>query len=72
MKHISILVSAALAVGACATDPATSAEPGGEKEYRTGSNIPTRGRENVRVMSPEEMERARNAAVGNMGRKPGN
>ncbi|MEO5695005.1 MAG: hypothetical protein ABIQ72_17860 [Usitatibacter sp.] len=71
MKHILIIVSAALAVAACAADPATTADASGDKEYRTGSNIPARTREGVQTMSPDDMERARNAAIGNTGRKPG-
>ncbi len=71
VKNILLIVSAALAVAACATDPATAADAGGDKEFRTGSNIPARTREGVQTMSPEAMERARNAAIGNTGKKPG-
>ncbi len=49
-------------LAACATGPAQSADATGDKEYRTGSNIPTRSREGVIVVSPEDFERQRSAA----------
>ena len=70
LKHFAIL-SAALLLGACATEPTSSTEPAPEKVYRTGSNIPSRDSGGV-TMSPEEVERARNAATANMGRGKGN
>jgi hypothetical protein len=70
LKHLATL-SAALLLGACATEPTSSTEPAPEKVYRTGSNIPARDNGAV-TMSPEDVERARNAAVGNMGRGKGN
>ena len=65
------LLSAVLVLGACATEPASSTEPAPEKVYRTGSNIPARDAGGV-TMSPEDVERARNAASGNLGRGKGN
>ncbi len=70
MKRVFAIVFAGLVAGACATDPTTSADTAGDKEYRTGSNIPARTREGVKTMSPEDVERARNAAVGYTGRRP--
>jgi hypothetical protein len=69
LKHFAIL-SAALLVGACATGPTSSTEPVPEKVYRTGSNLPAR--DGGVTMTPEEVERARNAATANMGRGKGN
>ena len=71
MKSILVIACAGLLAAACATDPATSADAGGEKEYRTGSNIPARSREGVQTMTPEEMERARNSGAANTGRPRG-
>ena len=71
MKSITALACALLAAG-CALDPTTASAPAGEKEYRTGSNIPARTREGVQTASPEDVERARAAAIGNMGRGKGN
>jgi uncharacterized lipoprotein YajG len=71
LKHFATL-SAALLLAACATEPASSTEPAPEKVYRTGSNIPARDAGGVTTMSPEDMERARNAASGNLGRGKGN
>jgi hypothetical protein len=69
LKHFATL-SAALLLAACATEPASSTEPAPEKVYRTGSNLPSR--DGAVTMSPEEVERARNAATANMGRGKGN
>jgi hypothetical protein len=73
LKYFATL-SAALILGACATEPSSSADsaPAPEKVYRTGSNIPARDGSGTVTMSPEEVERARNAAIGNLGRGKGN
>ena len=72
MTKLILVASACALLSACATDPATSADADGDKTYRTGSNIPARQREGVIVMSPEEVERQRAAASGNMGKGRGN
>ena len=72
MRKLLLCMSACALLGACATDSASSTESTGDKEYRTGSNIPARTREGVLVISPEEFERRRDAATGNTGRPRGN
>ena len=69
LKYL-VTFAAALVLGACAAQPETSTDDSGAKEYRTGSNIPSRHREGVPTMSPEDMERARDAARGNTGKRP--
>ena len=73
MKRILVLACAGLIAG-CAADPASSTEPVQEREYRTGSNIPKKGddRGTVTTMSPEEIERSRNASMANMNKGRGN
>ncbi|MDQ3028017.1 MAG: hypothetical protein M3R58_16135 [Pseudomonadota bacterium] len=66
MNKFLLCVSACAILGACATDPASSAESGEDKEYRTGSNIPARTRAGVTAVSPDEIERQRNATTGTM------
>lgn len=72
MIKLLLRVGACAILGACASDPASVADPSGDKEYRTGSNIPARTREGVSVVSPEEIERQRSAASANTGRGRGN
>jgi len=69
LKYL-VTITCALLLAGCASQQAASTDDGGAKEYRTGSNIPSRNRDGVHTMSPEEMERARNAAIGNTGKKP--
>lgn len=71
MKKVVLCACAALVLGACATDPALTADSGTDKEYRTGSNIPARERSGVRTVSPEEIERQRDQSTGNVGNRPG-
>lgn len=72
MRKLLLCMSACALLGACATDPASSNESTGDKEYRTGSNIPARTRAGVIVVSPEEIERQRSAGAANTGRGRGN
>ena len=67
MKMLSICLAAvACMLSACASGPETaqSASAREQREYVTGSNLPQRNRmggDNVRVMTPEEFDRAREA-----------
>lgn len=73
MKKLVLSIAPALLVAACALDQAsTSTEPSSEKVYRTGSNIPRKDSGSTQTVSPEEMERMRDAASANMGRGRGN
>lgn len=72
MTKLLLCVGACAILGACATDPASTTDASGDKEYRTGSNIPARTRAGVIVVSPEEIERQRSAGAANTGRGRGN
>jgi hypothetical protein len=71
MKKLALCVCAGLLVSACATDPASTAEPMTDKVYRTGSNIPAREASGVVTVSPESVERQRDQSTGNVGKRPG-
>ena len=73
MKKLVLSIAPAILLAACAVDQTTtSTEPTADKVYRTGSNIPRKDGGNAQTMSPEEMERMRDAASANMGRGRGN
>ena len=71
MKRVLVLATASALMAGCALDPKTAADTGEEKEYRTGSNIPARQRAGVHSVNPEDVERQRAQAAGNIGKKPG-
>jgi hypothetical protein len=70
MKTLLLCACAAVVLAGCATDPMT-ADSGTDKEYRTGTNIPSRDRMGVRTVSPEAIERQRDQSTGNVGHRPG-
>jgi hypothetical protein len=74
MKKLFLAIAPAILLAACAVDQAatTSTEPAADKVYRTGSNIPRKDGGSAQTVSPEEMERMRDAASANMGRGRGN
>ncbi|HEX7560332.1 MAG TPA: hypothetical protein VF386_14115 [Usitatibacter sp.] len=67
MKRVLFAVATAAIVAGCATQDANQAEGGYvEKEYRVGSNLPSRHTstaEGVTTISAEDLERARNSSL---------
>ena len=68
MKRVLFAVAAAAILGGCAQQGVNSAEGEGyvEKEYRVGSNLPTRrtsSADGVTTISAEDLERARNSSL---------
>jgi hypothetical protein len=67
MKRVLFAVATAAIVAGCADQDVNQAEGGYvEKEYRVGSNLPTRhssAADGVTTISAEDLERARNSSL---------
>jgi hypothetical protein len=71
MKRLLLGSLAAALLGACATPESAPTQPMVQKEYRTGTSIPTRRTDDgLRTMTPEEVTRARDTATATMMKKP--